>query len=646
MSLKYRIAVIIFLLEAVMMAFVLGITLTEYRDSSREQAHKNEEVLMQLLADLSRIALFTGEYDELQPYIEHVIDDPRVEQVTLLDDRGTVVVSSDVADVGKPFLPDGSDADEYWLHKPIRNAAGQLGTLAIQISDKPLLAANQRVLDKGIQVALLGMIIIAIIGVFIGFLLTRRLDRLKDAAQRLADGELGVRVDVRGRDEVAILGQAFERMARSIEGTVQDLHRSREDLQTAHADLERRIELRTRELAVARDQALEASRAKSMFVANMSHELRTPLNAIIGYGEMLEEEAQATDNVEFARDLKKITGAGVHLLNLINDILDLSKVEAGKMELLPERFPIGKLVAEVAMTVQPLVEKNDNRFTIECRDDIGDMYADQTKLKQVLINLIGNAAKFTSHGDITLSVETLDRHDEQWIHFHIRDTGIGMSREQLDRLFTEFSQADASTTRRFGGTGLGLAISRRFTNLMGGDISVHSEEGKGAVFSVRLPLETAADIPYAPPESDVLGLGIAPRVRQAVPVAQERRRAVPRILIVDDDSAVVDILYRHLITQGFDVYIASSGHEGLLMAKQLEPDLIALDVAMPGIDGWTLLNQVRTDSHFTDLPVLAITREASEEMALELGASSFLHKPLDLEELVETITRELRRPEE
>jgi signal transduction histidine kinase len=236
-------------------------------------------------------------------------------------------------------------------------------------------------------------------------------------------------------------------------------------------------------------QALqEASRHKSQFLANMSHELRTPLNAIIGYSEMLQEEIEDLGEQTFLPDLQRINGAGKHLLGLINDILDLSKIEAGRMDLYVEIFSVTDLIHDVVSIVQPLVEKNGNTLVVECPEHVGAMQADQTKVRQALFNLLSNAAKFTDHGTISL---TAQRQPDDWITFAVTDTGIGMTDEQLGRLFEAFSQAEASTRSQYGGTGLGLAISRHFCRLMGGDLTVSSIHGQGSTFTVRLPAVVA-----------------------------------------------------------------------------------------------------------------------------------------------------------
>jgi signal transduction histidine kinase len=238
----------------------------------------------------------------------------------------------------------------------------------------------------------------------------------------------------------------------------------------------------------AKDAAEQANRTKSTFLANMSHELRTPLNAIIGYSEMLQEEATDRGYNDFCPDLRKIRTAGKHLLAVINDILDLSKIEAGKMALYLETFDVSQMLRDVVMTVEPLVAKNANTLSVQGAETIGTMYSDVTRVKQSVLNLLSNACKFTEHGSITLTVARQLRDDRPWLCLQVRDTGMGMSPEQLGRLFQPFTQADASTARKYGGTGLGLVITQRFCHMLGGNMTVESTPGQGSTFTIHLPM--------------------------------------------------------------------------------------------------------------------------------------------------------------
>jgi PAS domain S-box-containing protein len=262
---------------------------------------------------------------------------------------------------------------------------------------------------------------------------------------------------------------------------------------------------RMEQMTKARDQALEANRAKSAFLANMSHELRTPLNAIIGYSEILMDEIQDEANSspkadQYLADLKKILGAGMHLLGLINDVLDLSKIESGKMEIFLETCDVESVLKEVVSIVRPLVDKNGNVLHLKVQGAIGSIVVDVTKLRQILFNLLSNACKFTNKGTIILDVAREVQLSGDWMRFHVRDSGIGISKEQMSRLFQDFAQADSSTTRKYGGTGLGLAISRRFCRMMGGDISIESKVNQGSTFTVHLPAQPSV----APPKSAVI----------------------------------------------------------------------------------------------------------------------------------------------
>ena len=373
------------------------------------------------------------------------------------------------------------------------------------------------------------------------------------------------------------------------------------------------------EALVARDAAESANRTKSAFLANMSHELRTPMNAIIGYSEMLIEEAEDLKVEGFAPDLNKIRSAGKHLLSLINDILDLSKIEAGKMTLFIEEFEVAAMIRDVVSTIQPLVEKNGNTLAVSVSPECGRMRADMTKVRQTLFNLLSNAAKFTDKGTIRLDASRAA--DTGRVIFEVADTGIGMTDAQLGRLFQAFTQADDSTTKKYGGTGLGLVISRKFCQLMGGDITARSAHGKGTTFRVDLPASVSEPVPSAEPSKTT---------------AAKSRRLV---LVIDDDRDSAEILRRGLAKNGYDVLEAFSGKEGLEIARKVVPAAITLDVMMPGMDGWSVLSELKADPALSHIPVVMVTMLQDRQLGFSLGASEFLTKPVDQAELTAVLTR-------
>ena len=383
----------------------------------------------------------------------------------------------------------------------------------------------------------------------------------------------------------------------------------------------------------ARQSAERANRTKSLFLANMSHELRTPLNAIIGYSEMLVEDAQDNPAArQFVSDLEKIHGAGKHLLGLINDVLDLSKIEAGKAEVFLETFDVSHLLDQVVHTIEPIVARTGNRFELSRGADAGQMTADLSKVRQCLFNLLSNALKFTHHGRVTLTVQRNVRPNGDWLSFAVSDTGIGMTRQQVERLFEAFTQADPSMSAKYGGTGLGLAISRELCRIMGGDITVESEQGKGSTFTVHLPAQVKP--PPAAAVAVAAGRSISPS------------EGGNTVLVIDDDPAARDLLSRSLAADGFTAVTAAGGEEGIALARQVHPMAITLDVLMPQMDGWSVLTTLKGDPQLADIPVIVISiiDESTRQMGISLGAHDFLTKPVDRERLARILQKLLPTP--
>jgi len=383
-------------------------------------------------------------------------------------------------------------------------------------------------------------------------------------------------------------------------------------------------------LAEARDAAMEATVAKSRFLANMSHELRTPLNAVIGITEMLIEDTEETGNGTAREPLERISRAGKHLLQLINEVLDLSKIEAGKLEINYEMIDVAALVHDLVGEVEPLAAKNANRFVVECPPDIGTVHSDPTRLRQIILNLLSNACKFTEHGRVSLSVSRSRSNGGELLAARVADTGIGMTEEQLAKLFQEFSQADSSTTRKYGGTGLGLAISDRLCRIMGGTIEVESKVGVGTTFSMRLPVDRV----------DRVGVADATAMPTAATTVEHIRPArTNRVLVIDDDPTVRDLMRRYLSREGFDVVTAAGGREGLEFARELHPSVITLDVFMPDLDGWSVLQALKQDGDLRRIPVILMTISDEKQKGITLGASGYLTKPVDRAQLAQLLDR-------
>jgi signal transduction histidine kinase/CheY-like chemotaxis protein len=428
-------------------------------------------------------------------------------------------------------------------------------------------------------------------------------------------------------DEIGRLIDGFNTMLSEIQQRDIALQSTNGELKTRTQELEQEVFQRKQtqeELLNAKHAAEEANRAKSTFLANMSHELRTPLNAIIGYSEMLEEETRDSGKIENVQDLKKIQGAGKHLLSLINDVLDLSKIEAGKMGLHLETFEVSQVIEEMVTTLQPAAAKNANSIHVHLAENVSVMKADITKIRQILFNLLSNACKFTDRGTISVDVDQMKVEGKEWIQFRVSDTGIGISAKQKENLFHEFAQADASIARKYGGTGLGLAITHRFVQLMNGQINVESEPGKGAIFTVQLPTQVVIET-----TEPALSEGAS----EPSATFSETKTDLDTILVIDDDPSVRDLMSRFLTKLDFRVVVAANGEEGLRLAKQIHPLLITLDVVMPECDGWTVLNRLKGDPELAQVPVIMVTVVDNEARGLDLGASSYLIKPVERDRL-------------
>jgi signal transduction histidine kinase len=456
----------------------------EARAAADRIAERSRDIGREIAVAESLLKPLTAQAPARYSALEVLVSQLRVEESTLAATslRLTgLLLSGSLNDAANTYTELRDQAERMSLNVTELNAS--LNALNSQ-STTSVLDRQKASATSTIAVALAALLL----GAGVSYLIFHRLtSSVRNVAQRARqigrvvawEGFEHFEVPVSSSDEIGDLTVAFNEMSRALERN----------------DAERRQHVL--DLAAARDRALAASQAKTDFLATVSHELRTPLSAIIGYSEMLQESADVTGQTSSVPDLRRISISAHHLLRLIDDLLDLSKVEAGRMEVIIEDFPVSELINEIAPEVRPLVAKNANRLEMDVPAEIGAMRTDRVKVKQALLNLLSNAAKFTSNGVVRLNVRASNEAEAEWVVFTVSDSGIGMSADQVERIFEEFKQADPKIARQYGGTGLGLAISRKLCRLMGGDILVESAPARGSTFTVRLPRDSEPFVPAA-----------------------------------------------------------------------------------------------------------------------------------------------------
>ena len=616
-SLKYRIAACIFALEAVMMSLVLGQTLTFSEENTRRQLAENEQVIFDVLADLSQNALFTKDFGDLQQYAEKVTKDPHVLKVLVGGRDGRVVVSTDFSELGIPVPARFADTPErFWRTRVI----GNLGTIAIEFSNRELINATRRAVSRGIAIALIGMAVIAIAGVGFGFLLTRRLKTVSDAAARLASGDLSVRTNIAGGDEVSIVGRTFDHMAARIERDISMLEEKQRALVQVRDELEVRVARRTLQLQTA-------SEAKSEFLATMSHEIRTPLNGVVGAAELL----AAKELPPTARQLVDWLQASSHQLrSLVDNLLDLRKIEAGKMPIERVPFDLHMLMDRLAALFGPEAERARLRFTQMVAPEVPAMLiGDDARIQQVLINLVANALKFTHEGEVRVSASVLAQSAKHvTLRFEVRDTGIGIAPAEAARIFDRFTQANASIHRQYGGSGLGTTICKHLVELLGGVIGFDSQPGKGTIFWFTVPLGCQPT-------------GTLRRV--------EREQDFPSVtglhlLVAEDNPINREVIAMMLRAGGHRVTPVDNGDAVIEQFRNLRFDGLVVDMHMPGRTGLEIARAIRELEAGTTrrTPIIMLTATASnglQQRAIDAGIDLFLCKPVDPNALLRGVTQ-------
>jgi len=613
---------LILLTSSIVLLLACGIFVAYDQVTFRRAMVQDLTILAEIMADIAAADVRFNDPDTATKHLSALSAKPNLLAAAIYTKENRLLAKYPEEGALANSIPAAPGADGHsfqggrlTLVQPIISSKARIGTLFIQSSLAELHARLRRFSGAFAIILVSAFVLVVVLSArFQRFISEPIMDLARTARVVSEQKNYTLRAAKRTAGEVGFLTDQFNDMLAQIEKGERELREA------------------NRQAAASEQKALAATQAKSAFLASMSHELRTPLTAIIGFSEMLQAEAEAEGRKQQAEDLFRINDSAKQLLGLINGLLDLSKIEAGKMELHLEWFDLDGLVGEVANTVQPLVEKKGNRLVLELPEKIGTIRADLVKVRQCLFNLLGNANKFTDNGTVSLRVRRVPAVSapdqtipgKARVELCVADTGIGMTAEQTGRIFEAFAQAESATARRYGGTGLGLAITKQFCEMMGGSVRVESELGKGSTFTMELPVEVGRREPAERPAA-------AP-----VPPGQEC------VLVIDDDPKVQRLIEMTLKPEGYALRFASDGREGLRLAQELRPGVITLDVLMPDMDGWSVLSALKANPELANIPVIMLTIIEDKDIGFALGASEYLVKPIDRNQLLAVLRKYLR----